>query len=64
LFLGSPECTPDGKWVLYSRVGPDAGIWKVSIEGGEPVQISNGPYNDYPAVSFDGKMLAYSNDDL
>ena len=28
------------------------------------MQISNGPYNDYPAVSFDGKMLAYSNDDL
>jgi Tol biopolymer transport system component len=62
--LGSPECTPDGKWVFYSRVGPDAGIWKVSIEGGKPIRISKGQNNSYPAVSPDGKMLAFSYDEL
>ena len=50
--------------MFYSRGGPDAGIWKVSIEGGKPARISNGQYDSYPAISPDGKMLAFSHDEL
>ena len=32
----APGFSPDGKWVFYSRSGPESGIWKVSIEGGNP----------------------------
>ena len=56
----SMSCTPDGKWVVYSKYGAEAGIWKVPIEGGNPVRLNNTAWTAYPAVSPDGKMLAYS----
>jgi eukaryotic-like serine/threonine-protein kinase len=58
-WLGSPDCTWDGKWVFYSKVGADSGIWKVRIDGGDPVRINKTDIAAYPAVSPDGKMLAY-----
>jgi eukaryotic-like serine/threonine-protein kinase len=59
-WFSSLDCTPDGKWVVYSKYGADTGIWKVPIEGGEPVQLNKTHGAQYPAVSPDGKMLAYS----
>ena len=58
LWYGSPDCTPDGKWVLYTKNGADLGIWKVPIEGGDPVRLTS-KSGFYPSVSPDGKMLAY-----
>jgi Tol biopolymer transport system component len=46
--------------VVYSKYGADTGIWKVPIEGGDPVRLNNTHEAKYPAVSPDGKMLAYS----
>jgi serine/threonine protein kinase len=60
LQVGSPALTPDGKWVLYGKWGPEWGIWKIPIEGGDPVRINNTPYAAFPTVSPDGKMLAYT----
>ena len=34
------DCSLDGKWVFYLRKEPDSGIFKVSIDGGEPVQLN------------------------
>ena len=49
--------SPDGKWVVYSRFGERVALWKVSIEGGEPTQISpEGAVS--PAISPDGKTIA------
>jgi eukaryotic-like serine/threonine-protein kinase len=62
LLVSSLDFTPDGKWVLYSKGGPDWGIWKASIEGGNPVRLNDALYARYPAVSPDGKMLAYVYD--
>jgi eukaryotic-like serine/threonine-protein kinase len=38
----SPDCSPDGQWVVFSsfRSGKDR-LWKVPIDGGEPVQLSD-----------------------
>lgn len=48
--------SPDGKWVLYNTAD-DWHLWKVSIDGGEPVQLA--PYVALrPSVSPDGKMIA------
>ncbi|HKP88029.1 MAG TPA: protein kinase [Blastocatellia bacterium] len=51
--------TPDGKWVVYSSIESfgEQKLWKVSIDGGEPVQLSD-KTTALPAVSPDGKLVA------
>ena len=54
----NPEVTSDGKWVLHGSIIDESGtMWKVSIDGGEPVRVIEGPA-DCPKVSPDGKILA------
>jgi Tol biopolymer transport system component len=52
--------SPDGKWVVYSKKG--AGVWKVPVGGGNPVHLTDAEA-DYPTVSPDGKLIAYSYND-
>lgn len=55
----NPACSPDGQWVIYQAID-DSGqsIWKVPIDGGTPTRVS--PLTGYgPAVSPDGKMVAF-----
>lgn len=60
-FIGVPSCSPDGTWVAFQTREP--GLWKVSIDGGQPTQLTN-QATDYPVVSPDGKWIAcvYSPD--
>lgn len=56
-----PQCSPDGRWVVYNSVATDESLyalWKVPLEGGEPVQLT-GSHANPPAVSPDGKRIAY-----
>jgi Tol biopolymer transport system component len=60
-----PSCTADGKWVVYrGYVATDsvAHIFKVSIEGGAPVELAKGQVS-YPTVSPDGIFVAYGRVD-
>jgi serine/threonine protein kinase len=62
LFDSSPVCSPDGSWVYYVQAnGKEAGLQKVSIDGGDPNQII-GMDGIMPGVdvSRDGKLLAFS----
>ena len=57
-----PTCSPDGRWVVYSKGGPNVQnsqktLWKVPIDGGEPVQLTNAPSNG-AAISPDGTLIA------
>lgn len=54
-----PSLSPDGKWVVYHRTDIDdkATIWKVSIDGGAPVQLSEAVAGR-PVVSPDGRFIA------
>jgi Tol biopolymer transport system component len=47
--------------VFYGKYGAEeGGIWKVPIEGGNPVRVLAAKEDVvFPAVSLDGKMLAY-----
>lgn len=56
-----PSCTPDGRWVLYTRlerknVGLPS-IGRVSVEGGE-LKLLTDDFTAYPAVSPDGRSFA------
>jgi Tol biopolymer transport system component len=55
-----PVCSPDNKWVVYSPIATGGGlsVWKIPIEGGDPVQILS-RVAVKPAISPDGKWLAF-----
>jgi Tol biopolymer transport system component/DNA-binding winged helix-turn-helix (wHTH) protein len=58
-----PALSPDGREVFFIRRGAGpAAIWKISIEGGTPVQVSRltgGSAEGFLSISPDGKWLAY-----
>ena len=52
------DCSPDGKWAVYSVMNVDnPTLWKAPIEGGNPVRLSE-EVAVYPSVSPDGKRIA------
>jgi Tol biopolymer transport system component len=58
----SPQCSPDGKWVIYLR-GPSWTLMRVIITGEKPPEMlarSSAPGSRFfPAFSPDGKRIAY-----
>lgn len=57
------QITPDGKWVFYTaEMSGKNSLWRVSIDGGAPARLTE--LSSYvPAISPDGKMIAYLMDD-
>jgi Tol biopolymer transport system component len=54
----SPTFSPDGKWIVYqSHVSGRPHLWKVPIDGGQAVQLTN-VTSWPPSVSPDGKYIA------
>ena len=62
--VDSPAFTPDGREVVFSlseRNGT-AGLWRVSVDGGDPVPLTTGSGTfNFPVVSSDGKRIAYTD---
>jgi Tol biopolymer transport system component len=53
-----PQSSPDGRWVVFSSVRSGSSrLWKVSIDGGDPVRL-NDQYTGVPTVSPDGSVIA------
>lgn len=53
---GFPQVTVDGRSIVYFDFVKRL-LWKVSIDGGEPVQLTDKP-SDKPVLSPDGKFIA------
>jgi TolB protein len=55
-----PECSPDGKWLLYARPN-DLTAWQVPIQAAMPPRVvaQNLADTRAPRISPDGKLLAY-----
>lgn len=54
----APDCSSDGQWIVYaSTVNQKTTVWKVSIEGGTPVQLTK--YECVaPSFSPDGQFIS------
>jgi Tol biopolymer transport system component/DNA-binding winged helix-turn-helix (wHTH) protein len=53
-----PDISPDGRWVVYMSVIKDSPtLWKISIDGGAPIQLSD-KIAAVPRVSPDGRFIA------
>ena len=53
-----PKSSPDGRWVVFeSTRSGSLRAWKVSIDGGEPVQLTD-KLTLNPTVSPDGSLVA------
>jgi serine/threonine protein kinase len=51
------DCSPNGKWVLYSS---GTKLYRIPIEGGAPVEIPTVSHNGaYGIISPSGEMIAY-----
>ena len=55
------DVSPDGRWIVYdSNLGGNANIYKVSLDGGAPVQLSSEPGDEMgPRWSPDGTEIAF-----
>ncbi len=52
-----PDVSPDGKWVFYTSWSSNAAaIWKIPVQGGEPIRVSPGQAK-VPFVSPDGTKI-------
>jgi serine/threonine protein kinase/Tol biopolymer transport system component len=54
-----PSISADGQWIAYdNQSGAKPSLWKVSIDGGRPVKLTN-EYARMPVISPDGQFVAY-----
>jgi len=51
----APSCSPDGTWLTYSAHGNNEGVWRMPIDGGEPVRIWE--HYGLSQISPDGKWV-------
>ncbi len=56
-----PDCSPDGRWVVYSSYAKDAiELWAINLETRQSHQLtSGGAVNVEPRFSPDGKRIAF-----
>jgi Tol biopolymer transport system component/DNA-binding winged helix-turn-helix (wHTH) protein len=57
-----PSCSPDGKWVVFNSSFGGPRLWKISIDGGAPAQLTD-YYSGHPAASPNGKWIASLKDE-
>lgn len=55
-----PCFSADSKWVIYESRGTDnQSLYKIPVEGGAPLRLTE-KFSAWPAISPDGKLIAYS----
>src|SRR5215813_6231940 len=59
---GAPRVTPDGRYILFTSVRSGAPqIWRMEIDGSNPVQLTNSGDAQMSDISPDGKWAFYTS---
>ena len=57
---GTSDWSPDGQWVVVGGDdGQGGGLFKIPVDGGEPVRLTTGPASD-PVWSPAGDLIVYA----
>ncbi len=60
-YVGGANATPDGRYIVFtSDLSGVRHIWRMDIDGGNPVQLTKGSGEDYPHCSPDGRWVHYT----
>jgi Tol biopolymer transport system component len=51
-----PYCSPDSRWVVYTSLSSPGTLWRVPIDGGDPVQLTS-KWTRGAVHSPDGKLM-------
>lgn len=62
--LRFPSLSPDGRWIALSawREDDEVSLWLVPAEGGEPIRLTQGHYDDQPVWFPSGERIAFRSD--
>jgi Tol biopolymer transport system component len=60
----APTVTPDGRYIVFisNRAGAFQ-VWRMQMDGSDPVPLTNGGGKNFPAISPDGKWVLYNTTD-
>jgi eukaryotic-like serine/threonine-protein kinase len=60
----APTVTPDDHYIVFisNRAGAFQ-VWRMQIDGSDPVPLTNGGGKNFPAISPDGKWVLYNTTD-
>src|ERR1043166_3026021 len=60
----APTVTPDGRYIVFisNRTGAFQ-VWRMQVDGSDPVALTNGGGKNFPAISPDGKWVLYNTTD-
>ncbi len=57
----SPVASPDGRYIVFVSPRDHArNIWRMNIDGSNPVRLTSGLADSFPSISPDGKWVVYS----
>src|SRR6185369_4431456 len=60
----APTVTPDGRHIVFiSNRGGAFQVWRMQIDGSDPVPLTNGGGKNFPAISPEGKWVLYNTTD-
>jgi len=60
----APTVTPDGRYIVFisNRAGAFQ-VWRMQMDGSDPVPLTNGGGKNFPSLSPDGKWVLYNTTD-
>jgi eukaryotic-like serine/threonine-protein kinase len=57
----SPVVSPDGRYILFVSVREGVkSVWRINVDGSNPVRLTSGLADAFPSVSPDSKWVLYS----